>query len=162
MRRALQGAPPAGGSGPNAAERPTVMFLDEPTSGLDPMAAARGAQPDLRAPAAGSDDLSHHPPARRGRETLRPGGHHEQRHCALLVDTGGVARPAFREIAARHHTRAASMTPSQAVQSCINGVESWRAEGPGFLCAFGLGAEGGGTRGGAGPRPCRSRCPLHR
>ena len=60
---------------------PAIMFLDEPTSGLDPVAAREVHDLIIGLRQQGSDDLPHHPPARRGREALRPGRHPEH-HAA--------------------------------------------------------------------------------
>ena len=138
---------------------PAVMFLDEPTSGLDPVAAREVHDLIVGLRRARSDHLPHHPPARRGREALRPGGHHEQ-HAAHRWHAGGVEGPALQEVARRHH-RQSGRAPRAALhqhQGC-RGLARRRRR---FLCALGVRAEGGCTRGGAESRPCGSRCPHRR
>ena len=103
LRRPLQGPAPAGGAGPDAAERPGDHVPRRTDLGPRPGGGPRGARPDRRAPRAGSDDLPHHPPARRGREALRPGRHleHDPAHHRPARRPAGPAVQAARSSSRR-------------------------------------------------------------
>jgi ABC-2 type transport system ATP-binding protein len=138
---------------------PAVMFLDEPTSGLDPVAARE------------VHDLI---------IGLRQRGvtifltTHRLDEAEKLCDRVAIMNSTLRTVGTPAGLREQLFKKSLVVTTVepvsgpeqlftrIKGVESWRAEGPGFLCAHRVGAEDGRTRGGAGPRQCRSRCPHHR
>ena len=81
---------------------PAIVFLDEPTSGLDPVAIREVHEliDGLREPR--RHRLSHHPPARGGRASLRP-GRHPQHAPAHDRPARRVARPALHQDARRAH-----------------------------------------------------------
>ena len=138
---------------------PAVMFLDEPTSGLDPVAAheVHDLIVGLRQQGVTIFLTTHR--LDEAEKLLRPRGHHEH-HAAHCWHTGGFAGPALQEVAHRHDRRTGRRPP--AVLHQHQRCRELAHRGSDFLCALGVGAEGGRTRGGAGPRQCGSRCPHHR
>ena len=56
--------------------RPDLLILDEPTSGLDPLVQQTFYEVIRETQGGGPHDLPVEPHPQRGREDLRPGGHH--------------------------------------------------------------------------------------